>query len=73
MVDVFLSVYECGTLRPVKVILRRGKAENNGGDELTWSMLYTCMEMSQQNSPYNYYIPIKMCSKRNIPNKKIEY
>jgi hypothetical protein len=32
MVDAFLSIYECGTLKPVKVILRSGrvKRENNG-------------------------------------------
>jgi hypothetical protein len=29
----FLYMYEYGTLKPAKVILRRGKRENNGGDE----------------------------------------
>jgi hypothetical protein len=34
-------MYECGTLKPVEVILRRGrgKGKNNGGDEInqgTW-------------------------------------
>jgi hypothetical protein len=31
----FLSIYEYGTLKPVEVILRRGrgKRENNGSDE----------------------------------------
>jgi hypothetical protein len=28
----FIPMYESGTLKPVEVILRRGR-ENNGGDE----------------------------------------
>jgi hypothetical protein len=37
------------TLKPIKVILRRGrgKRENNGGDEPNWGTLYIYMEMSQ--------------------------
>jgi hypothetical protein len=34
----FLQMYEYGTLKPVKVILKKGgqKRENNGGDEPNW-------------------------------------
>jgi hypothetical protein len=41
------SLFEYGTVKPVKVILRRGrrKRENNGGDEPKWSTLYTYVEM----------------------------
>jgi hypothetical protein len=47
----FLSIYEYGTLKPVKVILRkvRGKRENNEEDELSHDPLYALMEVSQQN------------------------
>jgi hypothetical protein len=49
MADVFLYVYEYGTLKPVEVILRRGKEkrEKNEGDESNWGTLYAYMEMSQ--------------------------
>jgi hypothetical protein len=42
-------MYEYGTLKPVKVILRRsmGKKENRGRDEPNWGTLYTYMKMSQ--------------------------
>jgi hypothetical protein len=40
-------MYEYGTLKPAKVILRRGKRENNGGDEPNWGTFYAYMEMSQ--------------------------
>jgi hypothetical protein len=35
MVDIFSTVYEYGTLKPVEVVLRmkRGKKENNRGKE----------------------------------------
>jgi hypothetical protein len=41
-------VYEYGTLKPVKVILKRGreKRENNGGEEPNRGTLSTYMEMS---------------------------
>jgi hypothetical protein len=44
-------MYEYGTLKPVKVILRRGMArrENNGGDETNQGTLYVYMKASQQN------------------------
>jgi hypothetical protein len=29
-------MYEYGTLKPVKVILRRGRGKKNGGDEPNW-------------------------------------
>jgi hypothetical protein len=34
-------MYEYGTLKPVKVILRRGirERENNGGDEPNWGTI----------------------------------
>jgi hypothetical protein len=43
----FLHTYECGTLKSVKVILRRGegKRENNGGDEPNWGTSCAYMEM----------------------------
>jgi hypothetical protein len=55
-------MHEYGALKPVEVILRKGrkKRENNGGDEPNWCILYSCMEMSQRNLLYNYYILIKM-------------
>jgi hypothetical protein len=42
-------MYEYGTLKPVKVILRRGreKRENNGGNKPNLGTLYTYMKMSQ--------------------------
>jgi hypothetical protein len=45
----FLYNYEYGTLKPVKIILRRrkGKRENNGGNEPNWGTLYAYMEMSE--------------------------
>jgi hypothetical protein len=57
----FLHMYEYGTLKPFKVILRRGKGkrENNGGDEPHRGTLGAYTEMLQQNSLYNYYILIK--------------
>jgi hypothetical protein len=42
----FLSMYEYGTLKPVEIILRKGK-ENNGEDDPNWDSLYTCIEISQ--------------------------
>jgi hypothetical protein len=49
MVDGFLHMYEYGTLKPVKIILRKGrkKRENNGGNKQNWGTLSTYMEMSQ--------------------------
>jgi hypothetical protein len=43
----FLYVYEYGTLKPVKVILRRerGKREKNGGNESTLGTIH--VEMPQ--------------------------
>jgi hypothetical protein len=54
-------MYEYGTLKPDKVILRRwrGKRENNEGDEPNQGTLYAYMEMSQQNSLYSYYMLMK--------------
>jgi hypothetical protein len=51
MVDVFSTR---GTLKPVKIILRRGrgKRENNGGGEPNQGALYARMEMTQQNPLY---------------------
>jgi hypothetical protein len=49
MVEYFLYIYEYGTLKPVEVILRRGRdeRENNGRDEPNWGTLYvTYIEMS---------------------------
>jgi hypothetical protein len=49
-------MYYCGTLKPVKVILRRrmGKRENNRGSyEPNWCILHTYMEKSQQNPDIN--------------------
>jgi hypothetical protein len=42
-------MYEYGILKPVEVILRRGrgKREKNGGDEPNQGTLYVNMEMSQ--------------------------
>jgi hypothetical protein len=42
-------MYEYETLKPVKVILRRGRRnrENNGRNEPNLSTLYAYMEMSQ--------------------------
>jgi hypothetical protein len=42
-------MYEYETLKLVKIMLRRGKRENNGGSDPNWGTLYACMEMSQQN------------------------
>jgi hypothetical protein len=42
-------------LKPLKVIFRRGKRENTGGDEPNWGTLYAHMEVSQ----YIYYILVK--------------
>jgi hypothetical protein len=44
-------MHEYGALKPVKVILRKGrkKRENNGGDEPKWGILYLYMEMSRRN------------------------
>jgi hypothetical protein len=45
----FLCIYECGTLKPEKVILkmRRRKRENNGRDEPNQGTSCVYMEMSQ--------------------------
>jgi hypothetical protein len=42
-------MYKYGTLKPVKVILRKrvGKRENNGRDEANKGTIYAYMEMSQ--------------------------
>jgi hypothetical protein len=42
-------MYEYGTWKCVKVILRRGmgEKENNGEDEQNWGTIYVYMEMSQ--------------------------
>jgi hypothetical protein len=42
-------MYEYGTLKPIKVILRRGarKRENNGGDEPNRGAIYVYMEILQ--------------------------
>jgi hypothetical protein len=43
-------MYEYGTLKPVKIILRMGlgvKRENNRGDKPNWGIVYVYMEMSQ--------------------------
>jgi hypothetical protein len=55
-------MYEYGTLKPDKVILRRGrrKMENKGGDEPNLGTLYTYIEMSQGNLLYSYYKLTKM-------------
>jgi hypothetical protein len=55
-------MYEDGTLKPVKVILRRGKGmrENDGGDEPNQGTVCAHMEMLRQNSLYNYHILKKM-------------
>jgi hypothetical protein len=50
----FLHMYEYSTLKPVEVILRRGR-RNTGGDELNWDTLYAYMEMLQCKSLYNYH------------------
>jgi hypothetical protein len=44
----FLYMCKYGTLKPVEVTLRRrrGKRENNGGNEPNWGILYAYMEMS---------------------------
>jgi hypothetical protein len=52
-------MYEYSTLKPVEVILRRGR-RNNGGDELNWDTLYAYMEISQGNLLCSYYKLIKM-------------
>jgi hypothetical protein len=39
-------MYEYGTLKPDEVILRRGRREDNGGDEQNWGIIYVCMEVS---------------------------
>jgi hypothetical protein len=48
-------MYEYGTLKPVKVILRKrkGKRENNGLDEPNWSTINVYMEMSQHYLLYD--------------------
>jgi hypothetical protein len=40
-------MYEYGTLKPIEVILRRGRGnrENNGGDESNWGILYSHREL----------------------------
>jgi hypothetical protein len=45
----FLYMCDYGTLNTTEVILsrRRGKRENNGGDELNWDTLFAYVEMSQ--------------------------
>jgi hypothetical protein len=44
----FLYMCEFGTLKPVKVILRKGRRKrDNGGGKPNQSTLYTYMEMSQ--------------------------
>jgi hypothetical protein len=55
-------MYEYGTLKPVKVILRRGrgKRESKRRDESNQGTIYVCIERSQQNPLYKYYILIKM-------------
>jgi hypothetical protein len=51
MVEVFLFMYEYGTLKPVKVILRRGmggEGENNGGNKPN-GVQYMCLWKCQNN------------------------
>jgi hypothetical protein len=53
-------MYEYGILKLVKVILRRGRVrKNNGGSESNLGTLPAYMEMSQQNSLYNYHMLMK--------------
>jgi hypothetical protein len=50
-------MYEYGTLKPFKVILRSGERENNGGDKPTQGTLYTYMKIHIMIIiVYNYYI-----------------
>jgi hypothetical protein len=48
MVEVFLYMYEYGTLKSVEIISRRGVGEReiNGEDEPNLGMIYVYMEMS---------------------------
>jgi hypothetical protein len=39
--------------------VERRMRENNGGDEPNWDTLYACVELSQGNPLYGYYIVIK--------------
>jgi hypothetical protein len=52
-------------LKPVKVILRRGrgKREKNKGDEPNWGTLYAYVEMSQETPLYDYCKLIKTFKK----------
>jgi hypothetical protein len=44
------NMYDYETLKPAKVISRRGRGRrnNNGRDEQHWTILYSFMEMSLQ-------------------------
>jgi hypothetical protein len=57
MGDVFLLMYEFGTLTFVEVILRkvRGNRGNNGGDEPCQCTFYVYMEVSQNYELINNY------------------
>jgi hypothetical protein len=61
VVNAESTLCEYGTLKPVQVILRRGRKRGRSRrDETNWDTLYVYMEMSQRNPMYNYYILIKL-------------
>jgi hypothetical protein len=64
MVQVLSIHYEYGTLKPAKVILRRGwgKRESNGGDEPNWGILYHIWKCNSETHTHYYYILVKMLS-----------
>jgi hypothetical protein len=45
-------MYDYGTLKATEIILRRrrGRKENNAGDEPNLGTLYACMEMPHETS-----------------------
>jgi hypothetical protein len=63
-------MYECRTLKLVKVVLRKkkDKMEHTGRDEPTSSILYAYMGTSKQNLLYNYYEVIKTFN-QNLPKQ----
>jgi hypothetical protein len=56
-------MYEYGALKPIKVILRRGRGKRvkNRRNEPNWDTLYAYMEMSQPISLCDYCKLIKHC------------
>jgi hypothetical protein len=68
-------MYEYGTLKPIKVILRRErrKGENNGRGEPNWGTFIACIYGNVTVKPlYNYYILIKTFLKGISVDKNVK-